>query len=227
MLHHNGEAAVVEMPPFNTSEKPPYEKAAVFLKKNRLYLKYGFLTHPHWDHCYTLPHFREKFPGTRFVAHRSFLEDPYFRFVLRNSRTIRGRGWIISPNHYFDEVFHEEIWEGDIGGEPIIVIHAPKHSYGDQIILFRGAAITGDWYLGDLKDCNDLVKTSDKLRAINFVQAVIKHYNYNAHMIFSGHGNHLFYNADFMSVLEQCKTDHGKHHPNISAHMVPLSNFRA
>jgi hypothetical protein len=80
--------------------------------------------------------------------------------------------------------------------------------------------VTGDWFLGDLTDCNDLVKDSDKIKSINRVIDIIKSLNYNIHMLFSGHGNHLFYNADFHSIMEQSKINHKGNHPPLKAKLV-------
>jgi hydroxyacylglutathione hydrolase len=220
ILHNRGEAAVVEMPPYNKEkERAPWEATASFVKKNKLFLKYGFLTHPHWDHCNTLPYFRAAFPQTHFVTHHSFLMDSYYRYVLGNV-TIRNR-WVPNrENQLFDQIFSSDIWQGNIGGEPVFIIHAPKHSYGDQLIIFKGAMITGDWYLGDLNDCNNLVKTSDKKRSIDKVIDIVHTMNYNIHMLFSGHGDHLFYEADFFSVMEQSKVSHKGNPPPIKAHLA-------
>jgi glyoxylase-like metal-dependent hydrolase (beta-lactamase superfamily II) len=221
VLQNNGEAAVVEMPPFLGGEKPPFEKAATFLKKNRLHLKYAFISHPHWDHCHTLPWFRDRFPQTIFVGHESFMLDSYFRFMIRNVRIVRADGYVMGGNSIFDVMLEDDFWAGDIGGEPIYVIHAPKHSYSDLLIVFKGAMITGDWFIGDLKDCNALVRSADKVRSINRAMEIIGSLGYNVHMLFSAHGDCLFYDADFFSVMEQSKVNHRGSHPNIKATYVP------
>lgn len=221
ILHHNGEAAIVEMPPFNRGEKPPYEKAASFLTKNRLYPKFAFISHPHWDHCHTLPQFRERFPQTTFVAHRSFMDDSYFRFMTSNVRRIWGNGYTTGERVLFDHFIEGDFWASHIGGEPLYVLHAPKHSYGDLLIIFKGAMITGDWYIGDLKDCNDLVRPQHKVQSINRVMDTVSGLGYNIHMLFSAHGDCLFYDADFRSVMEQSKTDHRGVQPNIRAVYIP------
>lgn len=223
ILENNGEAAIVEMPPYSRGEKPPYDKAMAYFKKNRLFPKYALITHPHWDHCQTLPQFKNKFPQTRFVAHQSFLEDPFLRYMLRNLRiqNIHGGNWIIPGQNFFDFVFQNDFLQLDLGGEPLIVLHAPKHSYGDLLIIFKGAMITGDWYLGDLTDCNDLVNPRDKIISINRVMDTVKGLGYHIHMLFSGHGDALFYNADFFSIMEQSKVHHNGKQPNIKADMRP------
>ncbi|MCE1246184.1 MAG: MBL fold metallo-hydrolase [Firmicutes bacterium] len=217
ILENNGEAAIVEMPPYSRGEKAPWEKAKTYFKKNWVFPKYGLLTHPHWDHCYTMPHFRAAFPQTRFVAHDSFLHDSYFRYMMRNMRNTRGESLEAAGYRFFDDVFTGDIWAGDLGGEPLYIIYAPKHSYGDMLIIFKGAMITGDWYLGDLKDCNDLVNPHHKVLNIDKTMRIVNHLNYHIHMLFSGHGDALFYDADFYSIMEQSKVDHNGHQPALKA----------
>jgi len=221
ILEHAGEAAIVEMPPFKKGEKPPYEKAGIYLKEHKLFPKYATLTHPHWDHSQTLPQFRAAFPQTRFIAHESFLWDPFFRYMIRNVRTARGKSWVMGGYRFFDEIFSADLYKGDLGGEPLYIIHAPKHSYEDQLIIFRGAMITGDWYMGNLKDCNNLVKSRDKIKAINRTIKIVRDLNYHIHMLFSGHGDALFYDADFFSIMEASKVNHNGRQPDLKARYVP------
>lgn len=217
ILENNGEAAIVEMPPFTRDEKPPYKKARAYFKKNRLFPRYGLITHPHWDHCQTLPQFRNEFPQAHFVAHQSFLEDPFIRYILGNTRTARGNDWLMGGYRFFDQVFFEDFIQLSLGGEPLYLIHAPKHSYGDVLIIFRGGMITGDWFMGDLTDCNDLVNPQDKIQSINRVMDILRYLNYHVHMLFSGHGDCLFYDADVFSILEQSKSYHNGGQPDMKA----------
>jgi hydroxyacylglutathione hydrolase len=121
----------------------------------------------------------------------------------------------------FDQLFDGDFWRGYLGGEPIYLIHAPKHSPGDLLIIFKGAMITGDWYIGDLKDCNDLVHPMDKIRSVDRVMEIVRAMNYNIHMLFSAHGDCLYYDADFFSLMEESKIDHNGARPNLRAVFVP------
>jgi glyoxylase-like metal-dependent hydrolase (beta-lactamase superfamily II) len=202
ILYSKEEAAVVEMPPYSSEEEPPHEAVAAYVKTNRLKLKYAFLSHPHWDHCQTFPHYREEFRETCFIGHSSFFEDLYFLYM-----------WgIVNPlvrkKTAFDQLMQKDFWAGELNGEPLYAIHAPKHSPQDILIVFRGAMITGDWCVGDLKDCNDLVDKAEKVRSIDRVMETVKKLNYNIHMLFSVHGDCLFYDVDFYSRMEESKIDH-------------------
>ncbi|MBI3927633.1 MAG: MBL fold metallo-hydrolase [Armatimonadetes bacterium] len=199
ILHHRGEAAVVEMPPYGRGERPPFLRAESFTRRRRLRLKYAFLTHCHIDHCATLGHFRHTFPDTRFVAHRSVLSD---RGMALRFGDMRFR--------FFDELFDGPLWCGDLGGEPVYLLYAPKHSYTDQLVVFRGGMLTGDWVVGDLRDCNALVATEHKLRSIRSVLDLIGVLNYRIHMLFSAHGNHLFYDVDFEKMMRSSMRARGR-----------------
>ena len=220
ILEHNGEAAIVETPPYKKGEKPPYQKAKIYCKKNKLFPKYVLLTHPHWDHCQTLPEFRVEFPQAQFIAHESFLRDHFFRYMIRNTRTRRGKSWLDEGKRFFDDVYFNDVYRCELGGEPLYLIHAPKHSYGDQMIVFRGAMITGDWYIGDLTDCNDLVDPGDKVNSINRLMQVISQLNYHVHMLFSGHGDSLMFDADFYSIMEASKVAHNGNQPDLKCRYV-------
>lgn len=209
IMWREGEAALLEMPPHSPGQKKPWLAAASFLKKRKLKAKYAFLSHAHIDHCHSLLDFRTHFPRTRFVAHRSVAE----------SRVIQGMEWMarntLPPGLFgrpslFHELFRSNLWKGELGGEPIYLIHAPKHSHSDQLVLFRGAMMTGDWFLGDLKDCNALVEPKVKKKSIDWVVRIVDKLGYHVHMMFSGHGDCLFYDVDFQEMMRKSKIDHDR-----------------
>lgn len=201
LFHHRGEAAIAEMPPYRNWEQKPWNAVKKYLKKHGLTLKYALLSHVHMDHCLTLPSFRNVFPDTTFVAHRSFMDSP---LAWRLSRRIG-----LTPWELFDEVYEGDIKVLELGGEPLLLIHCPKHSQTDQFVIFRGTAMTGDWFLGDLKDCNALVHPAEKIRSVERVQSWLHRLDYSVSRAFSGHGDCLFYEVDFDRLLEKSKVDHG------------------
>lgn len=190
LLSANGQAAVVEMPPYLARERPPHVRVESFTRRQKLQVKYALITHAHYDHCASLLHFRRAFPRTTFVAHRSVAHSPSMQ------------RWF-GPPDYLDEVFDEGLWSSHLGGEPLHVIYAPKHSYTDHLVFFRGAVIAGDWVLGDLRDCNAFVSIEHKLESIARVRGILRRLDYGVHMAFSGHGDHLFYDVDFDGLLER------------------------
>ncbi len=202
MFWHRGEAALCEMPPYKPGrESAPWRSVGRFLKRENLELKYALISHAHFDHCQTLMEFREAFPEADFVAHRS---PVHTRVVER----LAGRyGW--SPWEVFQEVFDGDLRALELGGEPLLLLHAPKHSMSDLFVIFRGTAMTGDWFLGDLKDCNALVAPTQKVRSVETVQRWLNRLDYRVSRAFSGHGDCLYYDIDFQKLLEQSKVDHG------------------
>lgn len=208
VLENGGEAAVVEMPMFSSRDRPPYVRLESYLRRRKLRLKYGIVTHGHVDHCKSLPEFRLNFPKAHFVTHQSMVQDRHFLNIMARNPKLPLEAWNNGSFRLFDEVFSQPLWSGHLGGEPIHLIHAPKHSYTDQLVLFRGAVITGDWYLGDLRDCNALVQPGHKIEAIERAQHIVRSLQHRVHMLFSGHGDCLYYRADFDQMMERSKVYH-------------------
>lgn len=200
LLVNEDEAALVEMPPYRRKrDARPWFAARRCLKQIGARLKYGLLTHAHIDHCQNLMEFRKAFPKASFVAHRSQLEN-----------MVVGRLSDWRPYDVFDQVFDGDIFMLELGGEPLILIHAPKHSYSDTFIIYRGTAITGDWFMGDLKDCNAIVEPSHKIYSIERVQSWLSRLDYKVDRAFSGHGDCLYYKVNFNRLLENSKIDHSR-----------------
>jgi hydroxyacylglutathione hydrolase len=208
LLQAGSEAAVVEMPMFSSSERPPYQRVESTVRRRHVHLKYALLSHGHIDHCLTLPSFRRWFPHTKFVAHRSMVEDRHFVHLMSRSPDMPWQDWMEGRYRLFDELFGGVLWTGSLGGEPIHMIYAPKHSYTDHLILFRGAMITGDWFLGDLRDCNAIVSPQHKRIAIERAAEVVRELGYHVHMMFSAHGDCLFYDVDFYAMMRKSLIAH-------------------
>lgn len=198
LLVNGDEAALVEMPPYRPKrDARPWQAAKRCLRKIGATLKYALLSHAHLDHCLTLMSFRETFPQARFVGHRSQVES---RLIARIT------GW--RPYEVFDEVFDSETHTLHLNGEPLLLIHCPKHSDSDQFVIYRGTAITGDWFLGDLKDCNALVDPRQKIHSIERVQHWLRRWDYRVVRAFSGHGDCFYHDVDFHRLMEKSKVDH-------------------
>lgn len=200
LFQHGGEAAVIEMPPYRPSQRKPWNVVKSHLKDHGWRLKYALLSHAHFDHCQTLPDFRRAFPDTTFVGHRSQVES---RVVGRLAHSMGLR-----PGEVFDEVYEGDIRLLTLGGEPLILIHCPKHSQSDQFAIFRGTAMTGDWFLGDLKDCNALVHPREKIHSVERVESWLHRLQYRVSRAFSGHGDCLYHEVDFAKLLAKSKIDH-------------------
>ncbi|MCA9792441.1 MAG: MBL fold metallo-hydrolase [Candidatus Eremiobacteraeota bacterium] len=207
ILHRGSEAAVIEMPPYRKDEQAPWLAVEKFLKARRLRLRFAFLSHAHIDHCQTLLQFRQHFPRARFVAHQSVLEAPLVARLAEAARDRLPRGLFGRPK-LFHETFRSSLWSGTLGGEPVHLLHAPKHSDSDHLILFRGAMMTGDWFLGDLKDCNALVPPARKKRSISRVTKIVERLGYHVHTMYSAHGDCIYRQVDFHEMMRRSKIDH-------------------
>jgi glyoxylase-like metal-dependent hydrolase (beta-lactamase superfamily II) len=207
LFEHNGECAIVEMPPFLKREGRPIELIKEFIaNRNLIGPKYIFCSHAHMDHTYSIFHYKKAFSNAKIVVSNTFYNDYFIRYFLYMYWTKNRRiyGDEIAENmNLFDEVFTSELYKLDIGGEPVYLINAPKHSYEDTIIVFKGAMITGDWAIGPYPDCNDIVSPQDKIQSIERLTNIIRNINYNIHMLFSVHGDNLMYNTDFYGIMRE------------------------
>ena len=200
-LFINGEeAAVIEMPNYRAKkEAKPWLDAQELLEKVGAEAKYLLMSHAHIDHCQRLVEFRKAFPEASCVGHISQAFAPLVGRLAWAAKK--------DPLDIFDEVFEEEVRVLWLGSEPLILIYAPKHSQSDVLMLYRGSALTGDWFLGDLKDCNSLVYPADKIVSIKRVQAWLRKNDYEVTRAFSAHGDCLMTDIDFQDLLEKSKVD--------------------
>ncbi len=76
-----------------------------------------------------------------------------------------------------------------VGGEPVWLIKAPKHSLTDVVTVFRGVAMTGDIELGMLESVNDEVPTATRRRSMRRLQEFQDRTGYYVHSIVSAHLN--------------------------------------
>ena len=100
-----------------------------------------------------------------------------------------------------DRIFRHQFLELSLDGEPLYVIHAPKHSWEDMLIIFRGSVCTGDWTLGRHNDCNAIVPSRIKVESLLQVASFLQSRNYVVHTVYSAHANDFRYNVDFQGLL--------------------------
>lgn len=77
----------------------------------------------------------------------------------------------------------------DVGGEPVWVVKAPKHSADDVVTVFRGVAMTGDIELGMLASVNDEVPWPTKMKSMDRLRGFEHRTGYHVHSIVSAHLN--------------------------------------
>jgi hydroxyacylglutathione hydrolase len=186
LLVHGHEAAVLEMPPPGWGEPPPAEAVANALAGSPVRVTHLLCTHAHADHfsAATFHAFRAAFPDARPCLHVGF------------RRHLGGEYGV----DYFD---HDA--ELHLSGEPLHLIQAPKHSGTDTVVVFRGAACTGDWELGTLRSVHDWagwgVPKDRKLESIARMERWPAEKGYHIHRVFSVHANDRRDGVDFPALM--------------------------
>lgn len=93
------------------------------------------------------------------------------------------------------DFLHPSTVEGDrllhLGGEPLWLIRAPKHSHTDVVAVFRGVAMTGDIELGTLASVNDEVPEPLKRESLRRLAGFEARTGYRVHTTVSAHLNDL------------------------------------
>ena len=193
LLAHGGEAAVLELPPTSLTGvfgwgSDPAADAARAAHDLGVRVKYLLCTHTHHDHfsASTFRRMREQFPHAEPV-----LQDG-FRRVADGEPHVR----------YFDH--HYQLF---VGGEPLHLLHAPKHSMTDTMVLFRGAACTGDWELGTLRTVNERVPVETRLRSCDRVIGFVGAAGYEVHRVYSVHANDRREGVDFPALIADTRAD--------------------
>jgi hydroxyacylglutathione hydrolase len=194
LLTNNGEGAIVEMPPFNPShQESPAIKAMNVCKKRKIKVKYLLCTHTHIDHFNAgmARQMQEAFPNAEVHLQRGF----------------EGVAGFMNNLYLFDQDS-----KLDLGGEALYLVHAPKHSWTDTHIIFKGVAITGDWELNTLRASHDdkpnhRVPLDAKLAAIDKMSRFEHEYNYRIHKVYSVHANDRREDIDFTWLMNDTKID--------------------
>ncbi|MFY8000948.1 MAG: hypothetical protein ACOVSW_20315 [Candidatus Kapaibacteriota bacterium] len=194
LLHHNGIGAILELPPYSPDhQESPATKAYNVCKKRKIDVKYILCTHTHIDHfnAKTAREMQGAFPQAEVHLQRGF----------------EGIAGMLNKVYFFD---HDS--KLDIGGEPLYLIHAPKHSWTDTHVIFKGTAITGDWELNTLRSAHDdkpryAVPKEAKLAAIDKMSRFEHDYKYHIHKVFSVHANDRRENVDFTALMHDTKID--------------------
>jgi hydroxyacylglutathione hydrolase len=156
-------------------------------------VKYLLCTHSHLDHfsTRTWSKLREAFPRAETCLQLGFQSS------LASAEPVR----------FFDDMLNL-----DLAGEPLFLVHAPKHSQSDTMVIFRGAACTGDWELGTIRSVHDwtrfcAVPRARKLEAIARMERFPAENNYHIHRVFSVHANDKREGIDFPLLMASTRED--------------------
>ena len=193
LLVHRGEAAVLELPPSVWGGPDPVRLVTRAVAELEVEMRYLLCTHAHLDHFSrpTLRRLRAAFPLAQPVLQTGF------RGVIGDPTGVR----------FFDD--SETL---DLGGEPVHLIHAPKHSSTDTMVVFRGAVCTGDWELGTVRTVHDWnpisrVPLETRLQSCERMMAFPSRANYAVHRVFSVHGTDRRENVDFPALMAATRED--------------------
>jgi hypothetical protein len=193
LLVHGSEAAVLEMPPFNPDEPSPALAAGKAARALDVTVTYLLCTHAHGDHFSpgTFLQMLNLFPHA--VAHL----QSGFRRHLPATRSTR----------LFDE--QQTL---SLGNEPLFLVHAPKHSRTDTMVLFRGAICTGDWEQRTIRSVHDgkgafSVSLDSKRQSISRMIDFPRKHSYHIHSVFSVHANDRQEGVDFTALMEDTRID--------------------
>jgi hypothetical protein len=89
------------------------------------------------------------------------------------------------------EFIHPSKVSGDqllrVGGEPLWLIKAPKHSWTDVVTVFRGVAMTGDIELGTLASLTHEVYCKTKMESMAWLRGFQDRAGSHVHSVVSAH----------------------------------------
>lgn len=193
LLAHGNSAAVLEMPPYGASEGPPALAAQQAAQGLGVAVKYLLCSHAHADHfsAKTYQEFRSLFPDATVHLQSGF------RPILGQDRSI---DWFNESRLLF------------LDGEPLFLVHAPKHSWTDTMVIFRGAICTGDWELGTIRSVHDgkgrhSVSSDRKMASIDAMIAFASRRDYWIHRVYSVHANDRREDVSFAQLMQETKAD--------------------
>lgn len=195
LLEHKGRCAVVETPPWRRSRNPINAlRRFIRARQRSLRLDWILLSHAHIDHAGALADFAAAFPEARLLVHASFLDDPLFSWMFVRHRSL--------PLH---------VWDGpqltlELGGEPLHLLHAPKHSWTDVMTVFRGMMISGDWWLGPGDPNPSGIPGTAALNSIDRLLDFSR--DYGIHALFSAHANDIRHGVDFGAIMRSTRDWH-------------------
>ncbi|HME56152.1 MAG TPA: hypothetical protein VKM55_28375 [Candidatus Lokiarchaeia archaeon] len=195
ILVHEKSCFIVDMPPkADDGTTVPAELVIQYIEDEDLSPVGLTVTHHHFEHVDGIANFWDNLAESetcRWICHDSLLQQvPRLKL-------------------FFDTVFHEPVFESNLSGEPLFLVHAPKHSLSDVLVIFRGTMITGDWWLG-IGDPNlNHVRPEIAIESINRVFEVLRMKNYWVHRLFPSQKDaeclDLRYDQDIEAVLKDTR----------------------
>lgn len=190
VLVNGGRAAIVETPPWNRARNPVNAvRRFVRARRNRHAVERLLLSHSHLDHAGALAPFVEAFPEATLTLHERQVADAGFHWIIRPTLPRAARA----------EVHAAPLVELSLAGEPLFLIHAPKHSWHDVMVVFRGAMITGDWWLGPGDPNPSRIPEEVCCASVERLLEFSRHYR--IHTIISAHANDIRRDLHFGGLM--------------------------
>lgn len=193
LLTNGTSAAIVELPPHTSDQWPPAVAAKLAAKQLGVDVEYILCTHAHDDHLSpaTLREFHRAFPNAVLHVHDSF--EPFVPGIV--------------STRYF-----QGIVKLGLDGEALFLVYAPKHSWTDTFIVFRGVAFSGDWELNTIRSVDDdhaerSVPLETRLQSIDLLRRFPDDQGYVVHRTISAHANERRDDVDFAALMEDTKQD--------------------
>ena len=191
LLVHEKSCFIVDMPPkADDGTTVPADLVIQYIEDNALTPVGLTVTHHHFEHIDGVAGFWDNLSENetcKWICHESLLQqEPRLKL-------------------FFDTVFSEPVFESNIGEEPLFLVHAPKHSLSDVLVIFRGTMITGDWWLGTGDPNLNHVRPEVAIASIDLVLETLKTRNYWVHRLFPAQKEadnlDLRYDQDINAVL--------------------------
>jgi hydroxyacylglutathione hydrolase len=170
LLVHDKSCFIVDTPPkADDGTTVPADLVIQYIEDNDLTPVGVTITHHHFEHIDGIAGFWDNLSGSdtcKWICHESLLQhEPRLK-------------------PFFDTVFQQPVFESNVSGEPLFLIHAPKHSLSDVLVIFRGTMITGDWWLGEGDPNLNHVDSDLAIASIDLVLETLKTRNYWVHRLF-------------------------------------------
>ncbi|MBN2152234.1 MAG: MBL fold metallo-hydrolase [Candidatus Lokiarchaeota archaeon] len=194
ILHQGRSCFVVEMPPKAVDGYTiPAELVLRCIEERGLTPVGLVFSHAHWDHIDGVATYWDAltdFPEMKLICHESAIE------IAPKLKT------------FFDTVFSDDAYETNIEGEPLYLIHAPKHSASDLMIVFRGTMLTGDWWLGWGDPNPGKVPPATSIKSVDRILGFLRNHRYVVTRLFSVHANDFRYDVNAEAILLETRRYH-------------------
>ncbi|MFX0099700.1 MAG: hypothetical protein ACFFCS_08965 [Candidatus Hodarchaeota archaeon] len=212
LFHHESECFILEMPDYDAEDGKPraWDLVRQYIEENNLHPKFISATHNHLDHFYCYPEFHDLFPSVPIIVHPSFFPREHVGkcvqpcFLEGGGTLGNAKPSVIVKNVPF-YCYDGNLFETHLASEPLFVLHVPKHSRSDQMFVFRGSIISGDWWIGERDPNPNRVPVSIIQDSISFLQDFCKERNYVINNLFSVHANEFRRSINFHELMEETR----------------------